>query len=105
MDHRQSELVDFLKRRVFDPVLRADEDGRSDNERRKLADVKDATRSEVDRYRNYSSAQDLVNNFKDDLTSEPAQKIERESRELNLPTLKDVRQDFESKARDLGLNA
>lgn len=105
MDHKQSELVNFLKHRVFDPVLGADEGGRSDAEARKLKDVKDATRAEVDRYEHYGSAQDVVDNFKDDLTSEPAQKIERESRALDLPTLKDVRQDFEAKARDLGLDA
>ena len=50
MDAKQRELMDFLKRRVFDPVMRADESGRSDAEKRKLQDVKDATRSEIDRY-------------------------------------------------------
>jgi hypothetical protein len=105
MDSKQRELMEFLKRRVFDPVMRADESGRSDAEKRKLQDVKDATRSEIDRYEHYDSAQELVVNFKRDLSSDPAEKIHRESRALGLPTLPDVRDEFEKKARDLGLNA
>lgn len=105
MDQKQRELVDFLKRRVFEPVMRADESGRSDAEKRKLQDVKDATRSEIERFENYDSAEEVVVNFKRDLNSEPAEKIHRESRALDLPTLNDIRREFEDKARDLGLNA
>lgn len=105
MDHKQRELFDFLKRKVFDPVLRADSDGRSDAEQRKLEDVQEATRAEMERFEHYDGAQELVDNFKDDLSSEPAKKIHRESRALDLPTLPDVRDEFQNKARELGLNA
>lgn len=105
MDQKQRELLDFLKQEVFDPILRADADARSDAERRKLEDVQEATRSEIDRFEHYDGAQALVDNFKDDLSSEPAKKIHRESRALNLPTLPDVRDEFENKARELGLHA
>jgi hypothetical protein len=47
----------------------------------------------------------VVVNFERDLDSEPAKKIHRESKALGLPTLNDVRDAFERKARDLGLNA
>ena len=104
MDSKQRELMDFLKRRVFDPVMRADAAGRSDADKRKLDDVKDATRTEIDRYQRYASAQELVTNFERDLTSDPAKKIHRECRALGLPTLPEVRDEFERKARDLGLN-
>jgi hypothetical protein len=105
MDHKQKELVDFLKRRVFEPVLRSGDEGRSEADRRKLHDVQDATRAEIDRFDHYGSAQELVVNFKRDLSSEPAKKIHRESKQLGLPTLNDVRDEFERKVRDLGLNA
>ena len=105
MGHGQQELVNFLKRRVFDPVLEADEHGRSEGERRKLADVKDATRAEIKRFEGYGSAREVVVNFKRDLNSEPARKIHRESKALRLPTLNDVRDEFEAKAHDLGLDS
>jgi transcription initiation factor TFIIIB Brf1 subunit/transcription initiation factor TFIIB len=104
MDSKQRELMEFLKRRVFDPVMRADGSGRSDAEKRRLKDVKDATRSEIDRYEHYESAQELVTNFERDLHSDPAEKIQRECKQLGLPILPEVREEFERKARDLGLN-
>jgi hypothetical protein len=104
MNHDQRELVDFLKRRVFEPVLRADGSHRSDTDQRKLSDVQDATRSEIDRFEHYGSAQEVVVNFKRDLDSDPAKKIHRESRDLGLPTLNDVRDEFERKAHDLGVS-
>lgn len=46
-----------------------------------------------------------MTNFKRDLDSEPAGKIHREARELNLPMLSQVRGGFEEEARSLGVNA
>ncbi|MFN3521865.1 MAG: hypothetical protein ACK4YQ_06425 [Phenylobacterium sp.] len=101
----KQELVNFLVKEAFDPVLEARPDGRSDAEKRKLKDVQDATRSEIDRFRGYGSADDVVTNFKRDLDSEPARKIHRELKSLGLPTLGDVRPQFEKKARELGVDA
>ncbi len=102
----KEQLVDFLEQRAFRPVLtRKPDDYSSDSDRRKLAEVQRATRSELDRYRNeYSSASDVIRNYKDDLTSEPAQKIDRELDSLGLPTLRDIEPDFKRKVEDLGFD-
>ncbi len=102
----KEQLVDFLEQRAFRPVLnRKPDDYSSDSERRKLAEVQRATRSELDRYRHdYSSASDVIRNFKDDLTSEPAQKIDRELDALGLPTLRDIEGEFRRKVEDLGFD-
>ena len=84
------------------PVLDAKPEGRSDRDRQKLADVQRATRAEIDRYRGYGSAEELVVNFKRDLHST---KIHAELRQLGLPTLEDVRDEFERKAQELGVGA
>lgn len=65
------ELVDFLVQRAFDPVLKARVDG-SGAEQAKLGCVQDATRAEIDRFRAYGSAEEVVVNFKRDLSSAPA---------------------------------
>jgi len=100
----KQELVDFLERRAFRPILETrPDDYDSDADRRRLAEVQRATRSEIHRYRSeYTSARDVIDNYKDDLTSEPARKIDRELDQLGLPTLRDVEPEFRRKVEELG---
>ena len=46
-----------------------------------------------------------MSHFKRDLSSAPAKKVHAELRSLGLPTLEDVREPFERKARELGVGA
>ncbi|YBV98304.1 hypothetical protein M1D80_16100 [Phyllobacteriaceae bacterium JZ32] len=99
------ELVDFVVERAFDPVMKAKPDGRSESERRKLKDVQEATRAEIERFRDYGSAREVLVNFRRDLDSDPAKKIHAELKALDLPTINDIRDEFEEKARKLGVEA
>ncbi|CCE06136.1 hypothetical protein BRAS3843_1600018 [Bradyrhizobium sp. STM 3843] len=103
-DARQ-ELADFVIRKAFDPVLHARPDGRSEADQRKLEHVQRATRSEIERYRNYGSAQEVATNFTRDLSSEPAKKVHAELRHLHLPTIEDIEDEFKQKAQDLGVRS
>jgi predicted amidohydrolase YtcJ len=103
MADEKRELVEFVVARAFEPVLRAKPDGRSDADRRRLEHVQRATRSEIERYRHYGSADEVAVNFRRDLSSEAAKKIHAELRRLHLPTIEDVRDEFEEKARELGV--
>ncbi|WP_026871028.1 hypothetical protein [Inquilinus limosus] len=104
-DSAKEKLVDFVTRRAFDPVLKAQPEGMSDAEKRKLEHVQDATRSEIERFRGYGSAREVVVNFKRDLDSEPARKVHAELKSLGLPTINDIREEFESMAKELGVDA
>ena len=95
-------LVDFLERKAFQPVLDAKPDDYPEGKRDNLRHVQEATRAERERFRNYDSAQQVVDMFHDDLSSEPAKKIHRELRDLDLPTLNDIRAEFDDLARELG---
>jgi hypothetical protein len=97
------ELVDLLERKAFGPVMHARAEGRSDADRRTLDHVQKATRSEIDRFRSYGSAEEVVTNFRRDLDSAPAKKVHAELKSLGLPTLNELREEFERKARDLGV--
>ncbi len=103
--HAKQKLVDFLQERAFDPVVGADADDYPEDQRGKLRHVQASTHSEIERFRNYDSAQDVVVNYKRDLHSEPAKKIDRELDELALPKLSDFRQEFEDLASRLGVDA
>jgi hypothetical protein len=102
---KKRELLELVERKAFDPVMRAKSDGRSEAEKKKLEHVKRATQAEIDRYRGYGSAEELVTNFKRDLSSGAAKKVHAELRSLKLPTIEDIRDEFERKARELGIHA
>jgi len=97
------ELLRLVERKAFDPVMRAKSQGRTEAEKKKLEHVQKATKAEIDRYRHYGSAEELVTNFKRDLDSTAAKKIHAELRSLHLPTIEDIRDEFERKASELGV--
>lgn len=78
--------------------MRAKPGGKSDADRKTLEHVQQATKAEIERYRNYDSAQQVVINFKRDLSSDAAKKVHSQLRRLHLPTIEDIRDDFEDKA-------
>jgi len=99
------ELLRLVERKAFDPVMRAKPEGRTEAEKKKLEHVQKATKAEIERYRHYGSAEELVTNFKRDLDSTAAKKIHAELRSLHLPTIEDIRDEFERKASELGVAA
>ena len=103
MTDQKSTLVNFLVRKAFDPVLHARPDGRSDADRKTLEHVQQATRAEIERYRGYGSAAEVVTNFKRDLHSSAAKKVHAELKRLGLPTINDIRDEFEAKVKELGI--
>jgi hypothetical protein len=99
----KDELMDFLMDRAFNPILNASaERYGSDSEREKLKEVQDATRREVERFRERDSISGIVDEFKGDLSSEPAEKVQRKLHALDLPALPDIEDDFRKKVEELG---
>jgi hypothetical protein len=103
MADAKQQLVEFLDRKVFDPVLHASERGKGDADKRRLEHLKDRTRSEQDRYHHYEDAAKVKQMFQDDLRSEPARRIHRESHQLGLPALPDVQDEFDQLCARLGV--
>jgi hypothetical protein len=87
-------LLHFLDQHVFNPILNASPKNSSEADDRKLKDVQDRTRSEQARFHHYSSARDIVDNYKSDLHSKTAHRVNRELEALNLPTLPSVKDEF-----------
>lgn len=96
----KQELLGFLDRHVFDPILRASADRYSEADRKKLVDVQERTRSEKDRFRGYSNAQEIIDNYKSDLHSSTAKRVNSELEKLKLPTLPSVKDEFLRLAED-----
>lgn len=92
------ELVELIIHKVFDPVMRAKPDGRSEADKRALEHVQKATRTEIERYRRYGSTDEVLANFKRDLRSPAAKKVHAELRRLHLPTIEDIEDEVGKKA-------
>ena len=101
----REKLVELLDRRVFQPVLRASADDYGPHERGRLKSVQRKTRDEQHRYREeYHSAEKVARMFHDDLSSEPAQKVDRDLRRLHLPVMADIQEEFEDLCDQLGVH-
>lgn len=99
----KDKLVNFLDRHAFRPVLDAAPGDYPESKRDKLAHVQRATEDERERYRQYESAEKVYQMYRDDLSSEAAKEVHRELRQLSLPTLHDVRDEFERLAEEVGV--
>jgi hypothetical protein len=97
-----AELLKDLDQHVFDPILKASPDKYSDADKRKLQDVQERTRSEKERFHHYSSAREITDNYKSDLHSSTAKRVNAELEKLKLATLPSVEQDFLRIAGDSG---
>ena len=97
-------LVEFLDRRAFRPVLQADPANYPESKRERVRHVQRATEDERERYHHYDSARKVYEMYRDDLTSDAAKEVHRELQTLGLPTLDDVRDEFERLATQVGAN-
>jgi hypothetical protein len=88
------ELLRFLDSRVFNPILKAKPEDYKESDRKALADVQGSTGSEQERFHGYKDTAEIVSNFKRDLHSETAKRINPELRRLKLPSLPSVKDEF-----------
>ncbi|MDP9316677.1 MAG: hypothetical protein M3Q08_07420 [Pseudomonadota bacterium] len=100
----RDQLLDFLDRKMFEPVLKASpDDYESDNDKKKLEGVQKTTRSTQESYHKLTTPERVRNEFRGDLNSEAAKKVHNELRSLHLPTANDVKDEFEQLYDKLGV--
>lgn len=90
----KQELLHFLDQHVFNPILKASPDRYSQADQKKLKDVQDRTQSEKERFHRYSSAREILANYKSDLHSPTARRVNSELEKLRLPSLPSVEDAF-----------
>ena len=103
-EETKKKLLDFLDEKAFDPIINRDKgDYDSEDQKKKLEDVKRSTKSEKKRFHNYDSPEEVKENYLNDLNSEPAQKINAELKDLSLPRLPQFKDDFLQLCDKLGV--
>lgn len=96
-------LIGYLEEKVFHQVLTADPERAPAERREALREAQRLVRGERERLRSQRSAEALFDAFEAELASDRARQAYQRLRELDLPTLADVRLDFEQMAQDLGV--
>ncbi len=92
---KREELVEFLDRKVFDPVLSTSSDKFEGKQKDMFQDVKRSTESEKRRFHeSYRSAEEVRSNYLSDLDSKAAKKKDAELSALGLPKLPDFKNEF-----------
>ena len=101
----REKLLDLLDKKAFDPVLKASPDGyKKESDKKRLEDVQATTRSTQRSYHEkYKTAKVVQDNFRSDLNSRAAKKVHGELRDLGLPTVNDIKDEFENLADSLGV--
>jgi hypothetical protein len=102
-NNARRKLVQFMNRRVLDPVLRVSERKYSETNRKALERLKEKTETQKHRYANYKTAGEVRQRFQDDLTSQPAKRVHADLRRLNLPAQPDFKNEFLALADRLGV--
>ena len=90
----KTELLNFLDKRVFHPILNAKEEKYGTRQREQLQDLKKRTEAEKARFHGYDSAERIVAMYREDLSSEAAKPVNAMLKDLGLPRLVDVRDEF-----------
>jgi hypothetical protein len=90
----KAELLSFLDKRIFHPILDAKEDRYGTRQREDLQDLKRRTEAEKARFHGYDSAERVVTMYKDDIESETARPVNARLKDLGLPRLADVKDEF-----------
>ena len=98
-----SRLFEFLDEHAFGPVLSASPEHLPRERRAKLRAAQEATWRERERFERGASADEIYRTYHEELEAPGAADLHRKLRELDLPTLDDVRIDFEQMAGDLGV--
>jgi hypothetical protein len=90
----RQKLVQFMNRKILDPVLRASDRNYSEHDRKALESLKKKTEAQKQRYAHYKTSGEVRQRFQDDLTSQPAKRVHAALRKLHLPAQPDFKNEF-----------
>jgi len=99
---KRERLVRFLDEKAFDPILKKSPEEYSGEKRSKFEDVRRSTESEKKRFHDdYKTTTEVKNNYLSDLSSRTGEKKTSELKELGLPALPQLKDDFLKLCKEL----
>jgi hypothetical protein len=98
---KKKKLLDFIDKKVFDPILKAKADKYRGDKKTKLEDVQKKTINEQKQFHGLGSAKEVKKNYLSDVHSKAAVKVNRNLEELGLPTLPGFKDEFKKLCEEL----
>lgn len=88
-------LINYIKRNVFNPILRtSEEEYSSEKKKKKLREVQKITAGEMEEITQFKSAKDVRDNYLNNLQEGTSRLKNRTLSDLKLPALSDLKDDF-----------
>lgn len=99
---KREELLKFIDKNAFDVILKASGEKLNDEEKELLGDVQRKTESEKKQFHEkYKTAEEVKKNYLSDVRSKSAKKVNEELKKLRLPTLPDLKDEFQELCKKL----
>ena len=95
------ELVNFIDKKAFNKILKALPDDYDGKEKETVEEVIKKTKNEQKKFHDYKSAEEVKKNFMSNVHSKAAKKLDKEIEQLGLPTLPQLKDEFEKLAEKL----
>jgi hypothetical protein len=101
-DNKRDQLLNFIDKKAFDPIIKAKPEDFPEKERDKLEDIQRKTENEKKQFhKDFNTAQKVKKGFLSDVRSPSAKKLNKDLEHLGLPTLPELKSDFEKLCNEL----
>ena len=97
----RKELINFIDKKAFNVIVKTSPDNYKGKDREAVEEVIKKTKEEQKKFHGYKSAEEVKKNFLANVRSKPAQKLDKEIEHLGLPTLPQLKDEFEKLAEKL----
>lgn len=100
----RKQLIDFINKKAFNPILKADLSDYKGEEKEKLKHVQQKTKNEQHQFEHeFTSAEKVKKEFLSDVRSKAAKNLNKDLEDLHLPTLPSLKDDFSKLCEELGV--
>lgn len=98
------QLLDFINKKAFDPILKAKPNKFKEEDRGALEDIQRKTENEKKQFEEeYTTAEEIKKNYLSNVRSKAAAKVNDELEKLGLPTLPEHKDEFMELCSSLGV--
>jgi hypothetical protein len=99
----KKQLLDFINKKAFDPILKTKPEKFKDKEREEFEEVRRKTENEKKNFEEYGSADEIKKNYLSNVRSKAAAKVNDQLQKLGLPTMPEHKDEFMELCNKLGV--
>jgi len=98
---KRDELLNFIDKKAFNVILKTSPDKFKGKDKEDFDEILKKTKNEKKKFQGYKTAKEVKENFLSNTHSKPAQKLDKELEHLKLPTLPQIKDEFEELCKKL----